>query len=100
MKPMSEIEARCRELLEPPERKPRVRVWSYQWFGLPVLVLIPILSLFDVFGGTSRTKLESSGRLEASVEHPSNIRYGQDQILRIEVRNTTASRIRFTDRRG
>lgn len=81
------------ELLKSPKRKPKFRMWHYQWIGLPLLFLIPALALLGVFGSQNK-KIEFSGEaLEGSIEYPEKLRFGQSEFVRLEIKNPNDSAI-------
>lgn len=87
---MSAHDASNEELFQAPPRKPKLKMWHYQWIGIPIIILIPVMALLGVFGEQT-TKVQLSGEgLEASLEYPQKLRFGQDEFIRLEVSNTTS----------
>jgi hypothetical protein len=70
-----------------PTDTPSVRLTRKQWIGLPVLVLVPLLALFGVFGDRQRTIAVSSPSLGITINYPERMRYRQSEILEISVLN-------------
>jgi hypothetical protein len=80
------------DLSEPP-RLPdlprRVRLYPGQWIGIPLLVLMPVLAIFGVFGET-RSKVDATGaavRLE--VDYPTRLRDGKWSEVQVRIRNAS-----------
>jgi hypothetical protein len=59
-----------------------------QQIGIPLLLLLPILSIVGVFGNTLRTTTVTSTPVELTVEYPARTRYKTQQTIDIAVRNT------------
>jgi len=61
-----------------------------QRVGFPILIAVPILALFGIFG-EARTHTHASSRsIDMEVSYPSRFRYRQVQPLRVTVRNFSA----------
>lgn len=74
---------------EAPDLSRRIMLTRKQLIGLPLLLLVPLLSLFGVFG-EHRTEIHvESGSLSVSVNYPDRFRYRQMQRLDIALRNTS-----------
>lgn len=71
------------EPLRMPDLPHRVRFHRYQWIGIPLMFLIPVLALFGVFGESEDQTTASGTTLEMHVEYPTRNRY--KQITHIEV---------------
>ena len=72
-----------------PEIRRRLAFTRKQLVGLPLLVAIPILSLFGVFGETLADVHAASRSVTIDVRYPTRLRYRQVQPLDIVVRNTS-----------
>ena len=84
---MTEAQRGPRHPPEPPAMKRRFRLGLVQWIGLPIILAVPILALFGVFGET-RDDVRVSGRaLDVLVEYPARVRHGTTTSLEIRVRN-------------
>ncbi|HEX7004110.1 MAG TPA: hypothetical protein VF168_07975 [Trueperaceae bacterium] len=59
----------------------------FQRFGLPLMVLLPLLALFGVFGVTFERTGASSERLELHVRHSTRTRLRAPHLLTVEVTN-------------
>ena len=71
----------------PPVFPRRLALTYKQRVGLPLLVAIPVLTLFGLFGERSATLSASTKSIEMSVRYPTRFRYRQIQPLEITVRN-------------
>lgn len=80
-------------ILVPPPVEKHVRLWWHQWIGIPLLLLIPVLALFGVFGESLREVTASSEKIELTVIYPARFRYRQTQPLEILVRNKSPEAI-------
>jgi hypothetical protein len=72
---------------QPPEVGRSLRLYRYQWVGLPVLGLIVVLALLGVFGNTSGEATARGDALALRVEHPTRFRYKEIAPLRVWVTN-------------
>lgn len=61
--------------------------------GLAVLVLIPILALFGLFGESWETTAAESAELEMWVRYPDRFRYKMINSLRIRIRNISGGKL-------
>ncbi len=73
----------------PPDYPRRLRLYTWQWIGLPCIILVPVLALCGVFDKTSSTVLDSSNGLSLQVQYVSHLRYKENNTIRITVTNTT-----------
>jgi len=64
-----------------------------QRIGIPILLAVPILALFGLFGETQGHAHTTSGSIDVEVSYPARFRYRQVQSLQVSVRNlsTTAA---------
>lgn len=77
----------------PPEIPRRITFTRKQWIGLPLIMLVPILTVLGVFG-EHRAEVRASGAsLSLVVRYPDRFRYRQVQQLDISVRNASPRRI-------
>ena len=74
----------------PPPTTRRLALTRKQQLGLPLLALIPILTLFGFFGERGATVHGSSAAIAMSVRYPERFRYRQVQPLEITVRNSSS----------
>jgi len=82
-----------RQPAEPPHPARRVTLTRKQWLGLPLIILVPVLALFGVFG-EHRSEIQLRGRaLSVIVRYPDRFRYRQLQRLDIALRNTSTRTI-------
>jgi hypothetical protein len=71
----------------PPSIKPKIQLSWNQRLGFPILIAVPILALFGIFGETQTSAHVASGSLDLRVSYPARFRYRQVQSLRLSVRN-------------
>lgn len=79
---------------EPPELPKLDRKLKFgvvQLLGLAMLVVIPVLALFEVFGQGEALVSTRSRTLDLAVEYPPRLRYGTAEVLVVEVRNSGAA---------
>ena len=79
---------------EPPELPPlrrRLKFNPWQILGLSVLVLIPVLALFKLFGQGEASASGHSSALQLTVEYPPRLRHGTAEVVVTEVRNNSAA---------
>lgn len=62
---------------------------TFQLIGIPLLVLIPILALLNVFGETRDYAEDSSSEVRLRVEFPTRYRYKQIESLQVEIENVS-----------
>ncbi|MDP9202968.1 MAG: hypothetical protein M3P26_13710 [Gemmatimonadota bacterium] len=70
-----------------PSIEPRLELSWKQRIGLPILLAVPILALFGVFGESQDHARATSASLDMTVSYPSRFRYRQVQSLHVTVRN-------------
>jgi hypothetical protein len=75
----------------PPAFDPRIRLSWRQWVGVPILIAIPLLALFGVFGERQSPAHAKSATLELAVSYPSRFRYRQMQPIHVSVRNLSST---------
>lgn len=71
-----------------PDVRRRATFHLVQAIGVPLLALIPLLALFQVFGTTQGEARASDGPLTVEVTHPGRFRYKTILPLEVTVRNT------------
>lgn len=90
---MTAHDATQEELFKPPDIKPHLRMWRYQWIGIPLILIIPILAMLGVFGiEIEKLNISTSG-VETSIEYPAKMRYGQEEFIRMEFKNVSGETI-------
>lgn len=72
----------------PPKLRPAVSLTLRQWIGIPILLVIPILAMFGVFGAHTRTEQVRAGRLAVAIMYPDRVRYRQTLGAQLAVQNT------------
>ncbi len=72
-----------------PEIDRRFRLHGVQWVGIPILLLIPVLALFGVFGERWQSVSGETTELSVALDYPSSYRYHIINSLRMEVTNRT-----------
>src|SRR5688500_17060478 len=76
-----------KSLPRPPDIERRVILKPLQWLFLGVLLLIPLLALFGVFGPRVATVAACGDGIEVRVQYPSVLRYRLIETLAVEVKN-------------
>lgn len=72
---------------QPPKVDKKFQVHAYQWIGIPLMMLIPILALLGLFGETVDTVSSSSQLLDVSVEYPTRFRYKMIDEVTVSLSN-------------
>jgi hypothetical protein len=72
---------------QPPEMERRIQLYPFQWIGIPLLFLLPVLALFGVFGAQSNTVQRASDLLAMQVEYPTRYRYKMIEPMAVNVSN-------------
>lgn len=88
---MSDVESQTPEPPSPPEFDRKIRFYPYQWIGIPLLLLIPILALFGVFGETMSISSASQSGIDLEIEYPSRTLYQSEHKIVVRVRNTSGN---------
>jgi hypothetical protein len=70
-----------------PEMPRRTRLYPFQRVGLPLLALIPVLALLEVFGEARRQTHAATSTFAVEVDHPTRLRTGQESSIEVVVRN-------------
>ena len=61
---------------EAPDVERQFKQYVYQWIGIPLIMLIPVLSMLGVFGETmASTAAEEAGILALDADYISRFRY-------------------------
>lgn len=76
---------------QPPNMPRRILLSTFQFLFLPVLVLLPVLAFFGVFGLAKVTNTVEAGPLAVTAEYPRRIRYGVSDGARIRISNDGAT---------
>ena len=63
----------------------KIQLTLKQRIGLPILLAVPILALFGIFGETQAHAHAASGSIDLEVSYPARFRYRQVQSLRVSV---------------
>jgi hypothetical protein len=71
----------------PPEVVSRLSFTRKQYLGIPLLAIVPVLTLLGVFGEERATARAVSRTLEMRIEYPSRFRYRQVESLDISLEN-------------
>jgi hypothetical protein len=88
--------AQTKDYHEPPEAptiERRLRFYIFQYIGIPLILLIPTLAIFGVFGESSREVRQSNDDLAVSIYYPERYRYEMVSMLRIHVQNNSGDTI-------
>jgi hypothetical protein len=76
-----------------PTIAPKILFSRKKMIGFPLIIAIPILALFGVFGERTNTIHASSASLDMSVSYPDRLHYRQVLPLRVSVRNLSSAPI-------
>jgi hypothetical protein len=72
---------------QPPSVDRKLQLYPYQYIGIPLLILIPILALFGVFNETYSTATGSSADFELQVKYPVRGLYNMPHTIEVTIRN-------------
>lgn len=76
----------------PPPRTPRrVRLYAFQWFGIALLAVMPLLAALGQLGETWDEATMSGEVLAVSVRWPTRFRYKQLNSITVQVQNVGAA---------
>jgi hypothetical protein len=73
---------------QPPEFKPRLQFYPFQYAGMALIFLLPILALLNVFSSHTDTTSASGNNLRLEVTYPSRILHDLHTQVEIRVENT------------
>ena len=86
------VEKEHSEVQQPPKApdiQSRFKLYNYQKIGIPILLLIPVLALFGLFGvGTEQVQAQNNA-LAVTVEYPTRLRYKVLDTIDVQVTNQT-----------
>ncbi|MFN8446334.1 MAG: hypothetical protein U0175_36420 [Caldilineaceae bacterium] len=71
----------------PPPFPRQIQLRPVQWIGIPVLLLIPFLALFGVFGESFETLQANNKTLSVEVTYPNRFRYQMYDSMEVTVHN-------------
>lgn len=77
--------------LRAPEVPRRFRLHLYQWLGLPLLFLVPVLALFGTFGETERRVEAASEVLGLEVRYADRLRHKQTNAVEVRIENRSGT---------
>lgn len=77
--------------LRAPEEPRRFRLHRFQWIGMPLILLVPLLALFGLFGETRDHVEEVGSELAVDVEYATRYRYKQINWVETVVENRADS---------
>lgn len=77
----------------PPETRRRISLYRFQVLGLPLLLAIPVLALFGVFGERWSVAHAGSRALDVSVRYPAVFRYKMIDAIELHVHNRGSTTI-------
>jgi hypothetical protein len=75
---------------QPPTVARRLQFHHLQLIGIPLLLLVPVLALFSVFGETVSSTVAASPELELHVEYPTRFRYKMIDTVMVSFTNVSA----------
>jgi hypothetical protein len=78
---------------QPPPVDKKLQFYRLQWVGIPLLMLIPILALLNVFGVSWETAVTTSNTLTVQIKYPSRDRYQMSNALEIHIENNSQEAI-------
>jgi hypothetical protein len=82
------------DLSEPP-RLPdlprRVRLYPGQWIGIPLLMLLPVLAVFGVFGESRGSADAAGAMLRLEVDYPKRLRAGKWSEVQVRIQNMSGA---------
>jgi hypothetical protein len=78
---------------QPPPFPRKIQLHRVQLIGMPLLMLIPLLALFGVFGETFATVEEANATLAVEVTYATRYRYKLANPLEVSVHNRSADRL-------
>jgi hypothetical protein len=73
---------------EPEDFKRKIEFYPFQWVGIPLLFLIPILALFGVLGETETTAHATGTSLDVAITYSNHVNFQSTEISEISVTNT------------
>ncbi len=76
-------------VLKIPDQPRHLKLYRFQWVGIPLIVLMPILALFGVFGLTAQHVEDATPDLVLRVDYPARFRHKQTTRLVALVENTS-----------
>jgi hypothetical protein len=74
---------------QPPEFERKFQLYPYQYILLPLIFLIPLLALFNVFGETHATHEAASSDVSVQVEYLSRSRHKLSAPIMVYITNQT-----------
>jgi hypothetical protein len=72
---------------QPPPVRHRLSLYPGLWIGVLLLLIVPVLSLFRVFGQTYDSPQAASDALQLRVEYPTRTRYELPEVASVFVTN-------------
>lgn len=81
-----------RELVQPPSAPDihrRFNLNRWQWLGVMLLLLIPLLALFGLFGESWGTDRDQTAELSVEIRYPTRYRYKMGKSIQLDVTNRT-----------
>lgn len=78
---------------QPPELPKRFRLHPHQMWGLPLIMLLPILAISGALEDHTRIASHRTASLEWTVEYPSQFKFKQSHYLKLKARNISDSKL-------
>jgi hypothetical protein len=75
------------QALQVSDQPRHLRLHRYQWIGLPLLFLVPILALLGTFGDSTDREADATAELALAVEYPARHRFKQIHTVEVRVEN-------------
>jgi hypothetical protein len=91
-KPDQEIE-QVPQPPQPPEFDRKLHFYPFQLIGIPILLLIPLLALFGVFGETSTSVEQSENGITLNIQYSNRVHFQGLDGTEIHVQNTRSQPI-------
>lgn len=79
------------EELQIADQPRRFRLYPFQWVGIPLIMLVPLIAIFGLFGETFTEVRTSGADLDLRVAYADRYRYKQINTFEIHVTNRTGS---------
>jgi hypothetical protein len=77
--------------MQVPDQPRNLRLHPYQWVGLPLIILVPLLALLNIFGETRDYAEDTASEIALRVEYPSRYRFKQLESVHVLVENVSAT---------
>ena len=79
------------EHLRAPEAPRRFLLHPYQWVGIPLMFLVPVLALFGTFGETEHRAEAASESFGVEVRYADRLRHKQLNVVEVWIENRSGT---------